>query len=301
MSRPEAGKPFSIAAVQLSTSDDREENFAKAERAIDEAASKGARIVVLPELFQTRYFCQREDVDFFDLAESVPGPSVERLREKAHAQNVAIVASLFERRAAGVYHNTAVVIDADGAYLGKYRKTHIPDDPGYYEKFYFTPGDLGFQVFHTKYGAIGVLICWDQWFPEAARLTAMKGADVLVYPTAIGWHPDEKESHGAKQRESWTIVQRGHAVANGVPVVTANRVGFERANEREGGVEFWGSSFIVDAQGQPLATAPEDDEAVIVAEIDPSASELQRRNWPFFRDRRVDLYGDLDERFLSDR
>ena len=256
-------------------------------------------MVCLPELFQSRYFCQVEDPAWFDLAESIPGPATEVLGRLARRLGVVIVAPLFERRAAGLYHNSVVVLDSDGAQAGHYRKMHIPDDPCYYEKFYFTPGDLGFRAFGTRAGRVGVLICWDQWYPEAARLTALQGPDVLFYPTAIGWHPAEKAAEGAAQREAWRTVQRGHAIANGVYVAAANRVGHEAVPGAGAGIEFWGSSFIADPQGVVLAEASTDGEEVLVAEVDPGRVEAVRRNWPFLRDRRIDAYQEITQRFLD--
>ncbi len=263
-----------------------------------EAAAQGAQIVCLPELFRSLYFCQSEDHDHFQLAEPIPGPSTEALAKLAKELGVVIIASLFERRAAGLYHNTTAVLDADGAYLGKYRKMHIPDDPLFYEKFYFTPGDLGFQVFPTAQANCGVLICWDQWYPEAARLTALQGADVLFYPTAIGWHPAEKEPYGKAQHESWELIQRSHAVANGCYVVAVNRTGHE--GEAGGGIDFWGQSFACDPSGQVIARASVDREEVLVVPIDKAKIEFARKHWPFLRDRRIDAYAPITERWLGE-
>ena len=257
-------------------------------------------VVCLPELFRTQYFCQRENVAFFDLAESVPGPSTETLSKVAKQNKVVIVVPVFERRTAGLYHNSVAVIDVDGQVVGLYRKMHIPDDPAYYEKFYFTPGDKGFQAFQTSAAKIGTLICWDQWYPEAARLTALQGAEILFYPTAIGWHPSEKAQEGEVQLEAWQTIQRGHAIANGVFVGAVNRVGHEKPADGEDGIEFWGSSFLCDPFGVVLAEASEDKEEVLLAEIDLSRIEEVRRNWPFLRDRRVDAYQGITERFLDD-
>lgn len=257
-----------------------------------------AQIICLPELFRSRYFCQSEDYDCFALAEPVPGPTTERLAQLAADLQVVIIASLFEKRTAGIYHNTAAVFDADGRYLGKYRKMHIPDDPGYYEKFYFTPGDLGFQVFATRFGSIGTLICWDQWYPEAARLTALQGAAILCYPTAIGWHPDEQAEFGATQHQSWEIIQRSHAVANGCYVVSVNRTGYEES--AHGGITFWGQSFVADPSGQVLARASSDQPEVLVVACDLARIDTTRVHWPFLRDRRIDAYGDLTQRYLGD-
>ena len=276
---------------------DSEENLARAIRGIRDAAAQGAEIVCLPELFRSQYFCREENAQLFDLAESIPGPSTEALSAIARDLQVSIVASLFEKRAQGLYHNTAVILDADGSLLGKYRKMHIPDDPLYYEKFYFTPGDLGFQNFETRYSRIGVLVCWDQWYPEGARITSMQGANVLFYPTAIGWHPSEKEQYGAAQLEAWQIVQRAHAISNGVFVAAVNRTGFE--GPAENGLEFWGNSFVSDPFGRVMAQASSDKEEVLVAECDPKQMDEVRRNWPFLRDRRIDAYSPITSRWLA--
>lgn len=291
-------KKYTIAAVQLSMGNDTEENLQKALEWTAKASDKGANVVCLPELFRSQYFCQSEDPALFDLAEPAPGPSTEAFAKLAKEKGVAVAVPLFERRAAGVYHNSLVMIDAGGELLGTYRKMHIPDDPGYGEKFYFTPGDNGFKVFDTKYGKVGTLICWDQWFPEGARMTAMQDASVLFYPTAIGWHPYEKEEFGAAQRDAWITVQRGHAIANGIYVAAVNRIGFERPNPDREGIEFLGSSFIADPQGVILAQASVDKEEIIMADVDLDHLEDIRRNWPFFRDRRVDAYGGLTKKFL---
>jgi len=272
-------------------------NVARAVDGVREAAAKGAAIVCLPELFRTQYFCQREDAALFDLAEPIPGPTSDRMAAVAKETGVSIVVSLFERRAAGVYHNTAVVLDADGTMAGRYRKMHIPDDPLYYEKFYFTPGDLGFGAFDTNVGKVGTLVCWDQWYPEGARLTALAGADVLFYPTAIGWHPSEKAEYGERQVAAWQTIQRSHAIANGVYVVAVNRVGHEGA--ADGGLEFWGASFVVDPFGTVMVEAPRDQEAVLVVECDRALQEDVRRNWPFLRDRRIDAYGSITQRLID--
>lgn len=287
-----------IGLVQMRCTADPEFNMATAEAGIRAAAAQGAQIVCLPELFRSLYFCQSENHDFFALAEPVPGPSTERLSKLAAELQVVIVASLFEKRAEGLYHNTAAVIDADGRYLGKYRKMHIPDDPLFYEKFYFTPGDLGFKVFKTRYARIGVLICWDQWYPEAARLTALRGADVLCYPTAIGWHPAEKAEYGVAQHQSWEIIQRSHGIANGCYVVSINRTGHE--GDPAGGIEFWGQSFISDPSGTVIVRAPVDEPAVLVAPIDLAKIDVQRTHWPFLRDRRIDAYGEITRRYLDE-
>jgi N-carbamoylputrescine amidase len=287
-----------IGAVQSRCSADLDANLAVAERGIRKAAAAGAQIICLQELFRSLYFCQVEDHKYFELAEPVPGPTTEKMQILAKELGVVIVASLFERRAPGIYHNTAVIIDADGTYLGKYRKMHIPDDPLYYEKFYFTPGDLGFSAWNTKFARIGVCVCWDQWYPEAARLTALRGAQILFYPTAIGWHPDEKAEYGRRQHSSWETVQRGHAVANGCYVAVPNRVGHE-APEGGPGIEFWGQSFICDPSGEILTKGSPDEEDIIVAEADLANVETQRTHWPFLRDRRIDAYADLTRRFID--
>jgi len=289
---------FRIGLVQMVCSVNPAENLEKAVWKIREASAQGAQIICLPELFRSQYFCQEENPRWFALAEPVPGPTTDALAAVAKERNVAIVAPVFERLAPGLYFNTAAVLDADGALIGRYRKMHIPDDPLYYEKFYFRPGDYGFCAFRTRYGRIGVLICWDQWFPEAARLTAMHGAAVLFYPTAIGWHPYEKAQAGKAQLEAWRTVQRGHAIANGVYVAAVNRTGHEGLSEA--GLEFWGSSFVSDPFGQVLQEAPADREAILIAEIDPRHIEEVRRSWPFFRDRRVDAYGGLTKSWLSE-
>jgi N-carbamoylputrescine amidase len=257
-------------------------------------------VVCLPELFRTQYFCQREDASLFDLAEPIPGPSSTRLSQVARQQGVVLIASLFEKRAPGIYHNTAVVFDADGAMRGIYRKMHIPDDPLYYEKFYFTPGDLGFRAFDTSLGKLGTLVCWDQWYPEGARLTALQGAAILLYPTAIGWHPAEKAQYGPQQLDAWRTIQRSHAIANGCYVAAVNRVGFEQLDGQGAGLEFWGHSFLADPFGVVLAEAPADAEAILVAPLDLGRLEEVRRNWPFLRDRRVDAYAGIDRRYLGD-
>ncbi len=291
-------KKVKIGLVQNRCSTDLSENIAAAERGIREAAGRGAQIICLQELFTAVYFCQVEDHKYFELAEPVPGPTTEKMQALAGELGVVIIASLFERRAPGVYHNTAAIIDADGAYLGKYRKMHIPDDPLFYEKFYFTPGDLGFRAWDTKFGRIGVCVCWDQWYPEAARLTALNGAQILFYPTAIGWHPSEKAQYGKRHHSSWEIVQRGHAVANGCYVAVPNRVGHE-APDGGDGIEFWGQSFLCDPSGEILAKGSEDREEVLVAEIDLDTVDTQRTHWPFLRDRRIDAYADITKRLID--
>ncbi len=292
---------FTVGLVQMKCTTNKEENLTRATEKIREAAKRGAQIISLHELFAGEYFCRTEDAALFDLAEPVPGPTTERLAKVAKELTVALVVSVFERRAAGVYHNTCAVLDADGSYLGKYRKMHIPDDPLYYEKFYFTPGDLGFLNFDTKYARLGVQICRDQWYPEGSRLTAMKGSQVIFYPTSIGWHAHEKDDVGAAQLDSWKTIQRAHAVANGIYVAVVNRVGYEGKPEKgDAGLEFWGNSFVADPSGQVLAEAAQDKEEILVVECDPAKSEDTRRNWPFFRDRRIDAFGGLLERWSEE-
>jgi len=291
-------KNFVVGLVQHGCTADRSANMRKSAAGIREAAARGAGLVVLQELHLSPYFCQVEDPANFDLAEPVPGPTTEAFGALARELRVVIVTSIFERRAAGVYHNTAVVLDADGSIAGKYRKMHIPDDPGYYEKYYFTPGDLGFNPISTSLCKLGVLVCWDQWYPEAARLMALAGADLLVYPTAIGWEAGEPDEEGRIMLDAWVTIQRSHAIANGLPVVCANRVGFESAPGESGsGQQFWGNSFIAGPCGEILARAGHDGEAVLTAEIDIQRSESVRRTWPFLRDRRIDSYRDLVRRF----
>jgi N-carbamoylputrescine amidase len=287
-----------IGLVQMRCSSNPSENLSNAERLVREAARRGAKIICLQEIFTTQYFCQVEDHKYFQFAESIPGPSTEQLSRVAKELEIVIVAPLFEKRAAGLYHNTAAIIDADGRYLGKYRKMHIPDDPLFYEKFYFTPGDLGFKSWETKYAKIGVLVCWDQWYPEGARLTAMSGAQILFYPTAIGWHPSEKKEFGVRQHSSWETIQRSHAIANGCYVAAPNRIGHE-APDGGPGIEFWGQSFVADPSGQIIAKASIDQEEVLIAEVDLAALDLQRTHWPFLRDRRIDAYADLTKRYLD--
>jgi len=288
---------FTVGLVQMAASGDASANLEKAVRLSGEAASRGAQVICLQELFRTPYFCQREDAALFDLAETVPGPTTEALTRVASEKEVVVVAPVFERRAPGVYHNSLAVIDAGGEFLGVYRKMHLPDDPQYFEKFYFAPGDRGYRAFDTRYGRIGTLICWDQWYPEAARITALMGAELIVYPTAIGWLPADKAREGAAQRDAWITVQRAHAIANGVFVAAVNRVG--REGPPEGGLEFWGSSFVADPFGVVLAQASPDREEVLVVECDRSRMEAVRRGWPFFRDRRIDSYGPLANRFID--
>ncbi|MGA7857265.1 MAG: carbon-nitrogen hydrolase [Terracidiphilus sp.] len=297
-------RKYNIGLVQMRMQPDPEANLASAVRHIREAARLGANIVCLPELFRAQYFCQREDIRLFDLAEPIPGPSTTRLAEVAREARVAIIASLFERRAPGLYHNTAVTLNVDGSIASVYRKMHIPDDPLYYEKFYFAPGDLGFRAVDTAFGRVGTLVCWDQWYPEGARLTALQGAEVLFYPTAIGWHPAEKNEFGAAQYEAWQTIQRAHAIANGVYVAGVNRVGHEHGdvlgNRATGpGLEFWGGSFLADPFGRIVAKASHDSEEILLGEIDLALIEDTRRNWPFLRDRRIDAYAPLTQRFLD--
>ena len=286
-----------MGLVQMSCAVDPHENLEKAKWKIREAAGQGAQMVCLQELFRSRYFCREENADLFALAEPVPGPTTSVLAPIARELGIVIIASLFEKRAQGLYHNTAVVLSDEGEIQGLYRKMHIPDDPLYYEKFYFTPGDLGFKKFDTRFGSLGVLVCWDQWYPEGARLTALRGANILFYPTAIGWHPSEKAQHGAAQLDAWRTIQRAHAIANGVYVAAVNRVGFEGPPDQ--GLEFWGSSFIADPFGQVIAQASVDREEILVAECDPRRVDEVRRNWPFLRDRRIDSYGQLTERWIG--
>ena len=287
-----------IALVQMKCGPDPEKNFSRAMDFIRDAAKKGAAIVCLPELFRSQYFCQTEDHANFNLSEEIPGKSTTALAELAKKQGVAIVASLFEKRVAGVYHNTAAIIDADGKLLGKYRKMHIPDDPLYHEKFYFTPGDLGFRAWDTKHGKIGVCVCWDQWYPEAARLTALRGAEIIFYPTAIGWHPGEKKEFGAAQHNAWETIQRSHAIANGCYVAAANRVGHE-APAGGDGIEFWGQSFICGPDGEIIAKGSVGKEELVIGEIDWARVNEHRTHWPFLRDRRVDAYAGIEQRLLD--
>jgi N-carbamoylputrescine amidase len=294
---PAAGK-FRIGLVQMRCTPDPAANLAMAVACLRDAAREGAKIVCLPELFRSQYFCQREDHACFDLAEPIPGPTTAALGAVARETRTTVVASIFERRAAGVYHNTAAVLGPDGDLRGIYRKMHIPDDPLYYEKFYFTPGDLGFRAFDTPEAKIGALVCWDQWYPEAARLTALAGANVIFYPTAIGWHPREKSEFGEAQVAAWQTMQRAHAIANGVYVAAANRVGHE--GPADGGLEFWGASFVCDPFGVVLAEASRTDEALLVVECDLAHQEEVRRNWPFLRDRRIDAYAPITKRLLDE-
>jgi N-carbamoylputrescine amidase len=287
-----------LGLLQIRCSPDPAANLKKTLALAERAAKDGAHIVCTPELFRTPYFCQSEDHTNFKLAEPIPGPTTVAFQKLARKHAVVVIASLFEKRAAGLYHNTAAVIDADGSLLGIYRKMHIPDDPLYYEKFYFTPGDLGFRAWPTRYGKVGVLICWDQWYPEGARLTALQGAEILFYPTAIGWHPGEKERYGTNQHEAWELIQRSHAVANGCYVAVANRIGLERPVGGDG-LEFWGQSFVVGTSGQILQRASADREEALLVSVDLSKVDVTRTHWPFLRDRRIDAYGELTRRFVD--
>src|SRR5260221_3248477 len=289
-------KKVKIGTVQMSCTKSKEENLAKAISKIREAAAKGAQIVCLQELFTSLYFCDTEDYEHFKLAESIPGSTSDKLSALAKELSEVIIASLFEKRAQGIYHNTTVVLDADGTYLGKYRKMHIPDDPSYYEKFYFTPGDLGYKVFKTKFGNLGVLICWDQWYPEAARITALMGAEILFYPTAIGWATSQDEATNTEQYNAWQTIQRSHAVANGVHVVSVNRVGFEQ----EGAMKFWGGSFVANPFGSLIYKATHDQEETAIVEVDTAATDRYRTHWPFMRDRRIDSYQPITKRYIDE-
>jgi N-carbamoylputrescine amidase len=286
-----------VGLIQTACSPDPRENLARTLRIAEQAADKGAQVICTQELFRSLYFCQTEDHECFKLAESIPGPTTDAFSKLAAARKVVVIVSLFEKRAAGVYHNSAAVIDADGSLLGVYRKMHIPDDPLYYEKFYFTPGDLGFKTFRTRYANIGVLICWDQWYPEAARLTAMRGADILFYPTAIGWHPAEKAEHGALQHSAWETIQRSHAIANGCYVAVPNRIGHEQISGE--GIQFWGGSFIAGTSGEILAKASHDREENLIVALDLSQVDTTRTHWPFLRDRRIDAYDALSRRLID--
>ncbi len=289
-----------VALIQQACCGNRRENLSLSERAIRTAAAEGAELILLPELHTLPYFCQTEDLAYFDLAEPIPGPATEFLAALAAELKVVIVGSLFEKRACGLYHNTAVVLERDGSLAGKYRKMHIPDDPGYYEKFYFTPGDLGIKPISTSVGKLGVLVCWDQWFPEAARLMTLAGADLLLYPTAIGWNPHDDEAEKQRQLEAWQLIQRAHAVANGLPVLVCNRIGLESDPSRQtAGIHFWGNSFIAGPQGEWIARANADEEKILFACLDRTRSEKIRRTWPFLRDRRIDAYADLTRRWLD--
>ena len=290
---------YTIGLVQMAMSAEVDENLKRAGEFVREAAGKGAKIICLPEMFRSQYFCQREDVNLFNLAETIPGKSTTILGAIAKELKVTIIVPVFERRAMGMHHNSLAVIGEDGEIVGIYRKMHIPDDPSYYEKFYFTPGDLGFKAFDTPTAKIGTLICWDQWFPEGARLTALRGAEILFYPTAIGWHPFEKEDVGASQQDAWQTIQRSHAIANGIFVASVNRVGHEVFNEGTDGIQFWGHSFVADPFGVVIAQASDDKEEVLICEIDRARMEDVRRNWQFLRDRRIENYGDLQKRFID--
>jgi len=293
-----AGQVVRLGLLQTSCSTDPDANLRRTLALAERAAKRGAQILCTQELFRSLYFCQREDHRNFELAEPIPGPSTEAFQKLARRHRVVIIASLFERRAAGVYHNTAAIIDADGSLLGTYRKMHIPDDPLYYEKFYFTPGDLGFRAWQTRHGKIGVLICWDQWYPEAARLTALQGAQILFYPTAIGWHPAEKKRHGAKQHDAWETIQRSHAIANGCYVAAVNRIGHERPAGGDG-IEFWGRSFVAGTSGEILARAGADTEETLIVPVDLREVDATRTHWPFLRDRRIDAYEGLTKRLID--
>ncbi len=293
-------RTIKVGLVQQANGADLKKNLLNLANNIAVCASQGAQLIVLQELHNSLYFCQTEDVDTFDLAETIPGPSTGFYGELAAKYKVVLVTSLFEKRAPGLYHNTAVVFDTDGTIAGKYRKMHIPDDPAYYEKFYFTPGDMGFQPIETSLGKLGVLVCWDQWYPEAARLMAMQGAELLIYPTAIGWESSDTKDEKQRQLDAWIISQRGHAVANGLPVISVNRVGHEKdPSKQTNGIQFWGNSFVVGPQGEFLAQASNDKNENLVTEIDLERSENVRRWWPFFRDRRIDAYGDILKRFID--
>jgi N-carbamoylputrescine amidase len=295
MSKP---KLVTLGLLQHSCAADPKANLKKTLALTEKAAKQGAQIICTQELFRSQYFCQAEDHKYFELAESIPGPSTEAFQKIAKKHGVVIVASLFEKRASGLYHNTAVIIDADGSLLGIYRKMHIPDDPLFYEKFYFTPGDTGFKAWDTQFGKIGVLICWDQWYPEGARLTAMQGAEILFYPTAIGWHPSEKAEYGVNQHGAWELIQRSHAVANGCYVAAINRIGLEQPIGGDG-LEFWGQSFVAGTSGQILAKASVDQEEILLVPVELGKVDVTRTHWPFLRDRRIDAYGDLTKRFID--
>ena len=292
-------RKYKISVIQLNLNDVAENNLKKCISWVRDAASQGAEVILLPELYSSHYFCQSEDVDNFALAEPLYSTSFIAFSELAKELGVVIIVPFFEKRMAGIYHNSAYIIDTDGTEAGLYRKMHIPDDPHFYEKFYFTPGDLGFQAIETKKGTVGTLICWDQWYPEAARITALKGAEVLFYPTAIGWHPKEKEQYGDNQYGAWMNVMKGHAVANGVFVAAANRIGLEKYLEGTEGIQFWGASFIAGPQGEILAQASHDKEEILIAEVDLDLQENVRQNWPFFRDRRIDAFGDITKRAID--
>jgi N-carbamoylputrescine amidase len=297
MLAPISESKLNIGLIQTACSPDPAANLKKTLAAADRAAGQGAQIICTQELFRSQYFCQSEDHQYFELAEPIPGPSTEAFQQLAKTLSVVVIASLFEKRAPGLYHNSAVIIDADGALLGRYRKMHIPDDPLYYEKFYFTPGDLGFRTWQTRYAKIGVLICWDQWYPEAARLTALQGAEILFYPTAIGWHPTERAKLGEQQHDAWETVQRGHAIANGCYLAAPNRVGHEKL--AGDGIQFWGQSFVAGPSGELLARASVDREETLIVPLDLAKVDSTRTHWPFLRDRRIDAYGDLTRRLID--
>ncbi len=297
MSNTASARIVQIGLIQRPCSSDPEINLQKTLLAIEEAANRGAQIICTQELFRSQYFCQSEDYKFFELAEPIPGATTEALQKLAQRKKIVLIASLFEKRAPGLYHNTAVIMDVDGSVLGRYRKMHIPDDPLYYEKFYFTPGDLGFRAWQTQYGKVGVLVCWDQWYPEAARLTAMAGAEILFYPTAIGWHPEEKNEHGKRQHDAWETIQRSHAIANGCYVAVPNRIGHEKLAGK--GIEFWGQSFVAGTSGELLGKASVDQEEVLIVPVDLSKVDLTRTHWPFLRDRRIDAYGEITKRLVD--
>jgi len=292
-------RTFNIGLVQISIDKNPDINLDKAISYVEKAADEDAQVICLPELFKTQYFCQSEDVINFDLAETIPGSTTEAISKVAKGKEVVVVVPIFEKRGSGVYHNSLVVINSDGKILGTYRKMHIPDDPNYYEKFYFTPGDQGYKSFKTSYGNVGTLICWDQWYPEAARITSLQGANVIFYPTAIGWHPHEKTKYGKKQYDSWMTVQRGHAIANGIYIATVNRIGLENPDDDSAGIEFWGQSFVADPQGEIVAQASVSNEEVIIAEVNLDKMEKIRRHWPFLRDRRIDSYEDISKRLID--
>ncbi len=292
-------RKLTVGLVQMHMSESPDDNLRRAIAGVRDAASKGAQLVCLPELFRSRYFCQSESNEHFALAETVPGPTTKALEPLVAELGITLIASLFEQRAPGLYHNTAAVLDAGAGYLGKYRKMHIPDDPRYYEKFYFTPGDLGFKAFPTRVGKVGVLVCWDQWYPEAARLTALAGAEMLFYPTAIGWHPEEREEVNRAQHDAWETAQRAHAIANGCYVVAVNRTGFEPDPTGKGGINFWGQSFVAAPDGSIVVRASNDRDEVIVCELDLASVGKQRVGWPFFRDRRIDAYSEITRRFID--
>ena len=297
MKRSSSSSIVKVGLIQTACSSDPAANLKKTLAAAKTAIKKGAQIICTQELFRSQYFCQAEDHKHFDLAEPIPGPTTKAFQELAKENEVVAIASIFEKRASGLYHNTAAIIDADGKFLGVYRKMHIPDDPLYYEKFYFTPGDLGFRAWDTAYGKIGVLVCWDQWYPEAARLTALQGAEILFYPTAIGWHPGEKAEYGQRQHSAWEIIQRGHAIANGCYVAVPNRVGHEKL--AADGIQFWGQSFVAGTSGEILARAGSEKEETLVVPVDLSKVDVTRTHWPFLRDRRIDAYGDLTKRLID--